>query len=64
MISVGVVQFLLLILQLVQAIIYTPLRQQILVSALFPQTSLVEYQNAVRVLNGAQAVSNHQRGSS
>jgi hypothetical protein len=64
MISVSVVQFLLLILQLIQAVINSPLCQQILVSALFPQASFVEYQNAVGVLNSAQAVGNRQRGSS
>src|SRR5208283_1952774 len=61
--TVGVGQFLFLVLQLVEPVVNSAFRQQFLVRALFPQAAFVKYQNAVGVLNGAQAVRDHQRGS-
>src|SRR5580765_5198012 len=56
-------QFLLFVLQLIQAVIDAPLCQKFLVRALFAQAAFVEYQNAIGVLNGAEAVSDYQCGA-
>ena len=62
-VSAGKMQFLLLVLQLVQAVVNAALREKFLMSALFAQAAFVEHQNAVGVLNGAQAMRDHQRGA-
>ena len=59
---VGVVQFLLFVLQLVQTVINSTLRKQFLVSTLFAQPAFVKYQDPVGVLNRAQAMRDDQRG--
>jgi hypothetical protein len=56
-------QFLLLILKLIQAVIDAPLCQKFLVRALFAQAAFVEYQNAIGVLNSAEAMSDYQSGA-
>ena len=61
--AIAVVQFLLFVLQLVQPVINAALRQQFLVRALFAQAAFVEHQDAVGVLNGAEAVRDDQRGA-
>jgi hypothetical protein len=57
------VQLLLFVLQLIQSEVDSALRKQILVRALLAQTPFVEDQDPVRVLNRAEPMSNHQRGS-
>src|SRR5271157_4041417 len=53
------VELLLLILQLVQPVVNPALRQQFLVRALLAQAPFMENEDAVRILNRAQAVRNH-----
>ena len=60
----GHAQLLILVLELIQAIVNAALRQQFLVRALFAEASLVEHQDAVGVLNSAQAMGDDQRGAS
>src|SRR4029077_5752909 len=48
-------QFLLLVLELIEPVVDATLGQQFLVRALFAQTSLVKHENAVGMLNRAQA---------
>jgi hypothetical protein len=56
-------QFLFLVLQLVQAIVDSALREKLLVSALFAQPAFVEDQNTIGVLDGAEAMRNYQSGA-
>ena len=56
-------QFLLLILQLVQTIINSSLRQKFLVRALFPHAAFMKDEDTVGVLDGAEAVGDDQRGA-
>src|SRR5262249_37400880 len=58
---IGDVQFLLFVLKLVETIINSPLREKLLMRALFAQLPFVEHENAVRVLNRAEPVRNHKR---
>src|SRR5260370_13808307 len=60
----GHAQLLIFVLELIQAIVNAALRQQFLVRALFAEASLVEHQDAVGVLDGAQAMGNDQRRAS
>jgi hypothetical protein len=52
-------QFLFFVLQLVQTVVNAALREKLLMSALFAQAALVEYQDSVGILNGAEAMRNH-----
>src|SRR5690348_12158186 len=56
-------QLLLFVLELIQAEVDAALSQKLLVRALLAQAALMEHEDAVRVLNGAEAVSNHERGA-
>src|ERR1700752_2669548 len=56
-------QLLLLVLQLVEPIVNAPLGEQLLVRALFAEPALVEDEDAVGMLNGAEAMRDHQRGA-
>src|SRR5580704_678384 len=53
-------EFLFFILQLIQTIVNSALRQEFLMSALLAQAAFVEDENAVGVLHSAQAVRNDQ----
>src|SRR5260370_18759820 len=55
------VQFLLVVLQLIKAIVDSALSEKLLMRALLAQAAFVEYEDAVRVLNGAEAVRDDQR---
>ncbi len=55
--------FLVFVLELVEAVIDAALVEQFLVRALFAQAALVEYEDAVGVLNGAEAVGDDDRGA-
>src|SRR5712671_3786028 len=57
----GKVQLLLLVLQLIKAIVNSALSEKLLMRALLAQAAFVEYEDAVRVLNGAEAVRDDQR---
>src|SRR4029077_14355697 len=52
---------LLLILELVETVVDPAKGQQLLMSTLFAQPSFVEHQNAIRMLDGAEPMRNHQR---
>src|ERR1700758_5130658 len=56
-------QFLFFVLQLIQTIVNAAMREKLLMSALFTQAALMEHQNAIRILNGAETMRNHQRGA-
>ena len=56
-------QFLILVLELVQAVINSALGEQLLVRTLLAQSAFVEYENAIGVLDGAEAVRDDQRGA-
>src|SRR5260370_25678409 len=56
-------QLLLLVLQLVKAIVNSALGEKLLMRALLTQAALVEYEDAIRVLNGAQPVRDYESGA-
>ena len=56
-------QFLFFVLQLIEPVIDSPLHEQFLMRPLLAQTAFVKYQNAIGVLDGAQAMRYDQRGS-
>src|SRR4029077_7434572 len=56
-------ELLLLVLQLVEAIVNSALREEFLMRALFAQASFVKDEDAVGVLNGAEAVRDNQGGA-
>src|SRR5216684_762515 len=56
-------QLLLLVLQLVQAIVDSALREKLLMRALLAQAAFVKHEDAVGVLNGAQAVRDDESGA-
>src|SRR5580693_4364114 len=56
-------EFLLFVLKLVEAVIDAALGQEFLMRALFAQTALVEDENAISVLNGAEAVRDYHGGA-
>ena len=60
---VGIVQFLFFVLQLVQPIIDATLREQFLMRTLFAETALVKNEDAVGVLDGAEAMGNYESGA-
>ena len=57
------VQFLLFVLELIQAVIDAALGDQFLVGALFPKAAFVEHENTVGVLNGAETMRDHEGGA-
>src|SRR5580700_8342152 len=57
-------EFLLLILELIEAVVNAALCEELLVGALFAEAAFVKNEDARCVLNGAQAMSDHQRGTS
>ena len=61
--AIAIVQFLVFVLKLVEAEVNAAEREQYLVSTLFAQTALVEDENAVGVLNGAEAVRDDESGA-
>ena len=56
-------KFLLLVLQLVEAVVNAAKGEQFLMRALFAQAPFVEDENAIRVLDGAEAVRDHDGGA-
>ncbi len=56
-------QFLLLVLELVETIVDTALRQQFLVRSLLAEAALVENENAVRVLYRTQTMRDYEGGA-
>src|SRR5882724_4210485 len=56
-------QLLLFVLQLIQPVVNAAFGEKLLMRALLAQSPFVEYQNAIRMLNGAQPMSNHERGA-
>ena len=58
-----VVQLLFFVLQLVKAEIDATLREQFLVRAFFAQTAFVKHQDAIGVLDGAQAMGDYEGGA-
>jgi len=54
---------LLLVLQLVQAIVNSALSEKLLMRALLAQAAFVKHEDAVGVLNGAQAVRDDESGA-
>ena len=56
-------QFLFFVLELVEAVVDAALGEKFLMRALFAQAALVEDENAVGVLNGAQAMGDDERGA-
>ena len=59
----GDAQFLVFVLQLVQAVINAALCEEFLVRALLAQAALVKYEDAIGVLYGAQAVCDDNGGA-
>jgi hypothetical protein len=57
------VQFLFFVLQLVEAVVDTALREKFLVGSLFAEAAFVEDENAVGVLNGAETVGDDECGA-
>src|SRR5580704_2465141 len=56
-------EFLFLVLELIEAVVNAALREQFLVGALFAEAAFVKNEDTRCVLNGAQAMSDHQRGA-
>ena len=56
-------QFLVFVLQLVEAVVNAALRQQLLMRALLAQAALVKHEDAIGVLYGAQAVCDDNGGA-
>src|SRR5216684_3882987 len=56
-------QLLLLVLQLVQAIVDSALREKLLMRALLAQAAFVKHEDAIGVLNGTQAVRDDESGA-
>jgi len=57
------VQLLLFVLELVEAVVTAALGEEFLVRALFAEASFVEDEDAVGVLNGAEAMRDDERGA-
>ena len=57
-------QFLVFVLELIEAVVNASLTEQFLMGALLAQASFVEDENAVGILDGAQAVGDDDRGAS
>ena len=57
----GILKLLVLVLKLVEAVVDAAPREQLLMRAFFAQAALVEDENAVRMLDGAQAMRDHER---
>jgi hypothetical protein len=57
-------KFLLLVLELIEAVVNTTLGKEFLMRALFAESSFVEDEDARGVLNGAQAVRDDQGSAS
>src|SRR5215470_8732690 len=57
-------EFLLFVLKLIEAIVNAALGEKLLMRALFAQAAFVKDEDAIRVLNGAEAVGNHEGGAS
>src|SRR6516162_314557 len=60
----GKVQLLLLVLELVKTKVNAALREKLLMCAVLAQPALVKDEDAIGVLNGAQAMGNHEGGAS
>src|SRR5258707_8372902 len=60
---VGEMQLSLFVLELVEAVVDAALGEEFLVRALFAEAALVENENAVGMLNGAEAMRDDQRGA-
>ena len=54
-------KFLLFVLELVQAIVNSAFGQKFLMCALFAESTFMENENPISVLDGTQAMRNHQR---
>ena len=61
--SVGEVEFLLFVLELVEAVVDAALGEEFLMGALFAEAAFVEDEDAVGVLNGAEAMRDDERGA-
>src|ERR1700682_335894 len=57
-------QLLFFVLQLIEPIVDPALGEQFLMRALLAQPALVKYEDAIRMLNGAETMGDHERGSS